>query len=527
MIDLEDQIEVTKEQLFDDVEELKILINAYKDVEQLTTINPSPQKGGASIIKEIDVVFNDMEWLLTREDGQLGISKVLIKRFRYNNLSFKDNCCEHRFEVGHFQLNNLLPNEPYREALIPHEINIRRHLDKTVMLRIYCRISPAVAGILVKDHFEVNVCPIAVRLTHKFNNNMESFFFPKKTENEVVENSEQTTEIQLGIRAAPDIPYTAKESSTSESNKSNKSKVPPPHPPPPKMTPSTATQKSALRSSVRRKASSTSVDGTTESVVSVKTTKKSHRNSMEISISPPPLSPGITNQPVVKSATLSRNKSHVSTATFSYADRDINTMKERASKNQQFIYIKIPEIPVCFSYKGEKERNIADASDFNLCLPTLEYHGKMWTWQDLFQALKKDYIQVLVPQILKEKLHLKSSGADTKPSIAQVDDTNKARLLFGEKQTSSHKKSAKKILFGKLLKSSSRSHSSEKLNEATSSNASSSPSTSSLLPSSKSSNTSLYDSNNSQQQEDIGKGVDPSTLGNQFNRLRGLGNEKK
>ena len=35
-------------------------------------------------------------------------------------------------------------------------------------------------------------------------------------------------------------------------------------------------------------------------------------------------------------------------------DRDVNTMKERASKNQQFIYIKIPEVPVCFSYKVVK-----------------------------------------------------------------------------------------------------------------------------------------------------------------------------
>ena len=49
--------------------------------------------------------------------------------------------------------------------------------------------------------------------------------------------------------------------------------------------------------------------------------------------------------------------------------------------------------------QGEKERNIEDAHDFNLCLPTLEYHSKTWTWQDLFQAMKRDYIQVLVPQV--------------------------------------------------------------------------------------------------------------------------------
>ena len=86
----------------------------------------------------------------------------------------------------------------YREALIPHEVNIRRRLDKHTNLRIFCRISPAVAGIMVKDHFEVNVCPIAVRLTHKLFVNLESFFFPKNLP--VVESSEQNNEFQLGIR---------------------------------------------------------------------------------------------------------------------------------------------------------------------------------------------------------------------------------------------------------------------------------------------------------------------------------------
>ena len=64
------------------------------------------------------------------------------------------------------------------------------------MLRIYCRASPPVAGIMIKDHFEVNVCPIAVRLTHKFVMNMESFFFPKSSSSN--DNTEQAE--VLGVR---------------------------------------------------------------------------------------------------------------------------------------------------------------------------------------------------------------------------------------------------------------------------------------------------------------------------------------
>jgi len=199
-------------------------------------------------------------------------------------------------------------------------------------------------------------------------------------------------------------------------------------------------------------------------------------------------------------------------------------MRERASKNQSFIYVKIPEVQVCFSYKGEKDITITDANNFNLILPTLEYHSRTWTWQDLVQAVKKDYKLTLVPQILKEKLHLRSAGADTKPSLAKVDDTNKAKLLFGEKQMT-QKKSAKKLLFGKLLKGSSNKHNNS---SSTTSSQTASPSSSSerLNEAGASGSATLTDNNggDSKKQELVGKGVEPATLEHAFNRLRDAGN---
>ena len=79
-------------------------------------------------------------------------------------------------------MHNLIPNEPYRELLVPHEINVRRHVDKSVFVRVYCRVQSPVAGISVREHFEVNVCPIAVRLTHRFYHYVTSFFFSRKME---------------------------------------------------------------------------------------------------------------------------------------------------------------------------------------------------------------------------------------------------------------------------------------------------------------------------------------------------------
>ena len=38
--------------------------------------------GVTSILKRIDVIFDDMEWMLTQKDGQLGIATVYVKKFR-------------------------------------------------------------------------------------------------------------------------------------------------------------------------------------------------------------------------------------------------------------------------------------------------------------------------------------------------------------------------------------------------------------------------------------------------------------
>lgn len=78
---------------------------------------------------------------------------------------------------------------------------------------------------------------------------------------------------------------------------------------------------------------------------------------------------------------------------------DVEKMKERAEKNKLFIYIKIPEVPVRVSYKGNKEKNLEDITDFSLVIPTLEYHNVTWTWLDLLMAMKTDSRRVILSQV--------------------------------------------------------------------------------------------------------------------------------
>uniref|UniRef100_A0A672K320 Bridge-like lipid transfer protein family member 2 n=1 Tax=Sinocyclocheilus grahami TaxID=75366 RepID=A0A672K320_SINGR len=134
---------------------------------------------------------------------------------------------------------------------------------------------------------------------------------------------------------------------------------------------------------------------------------------------------------------------------------DIDKMKERAAMNNSFIYIKIPQVPLCVSYKGEKSS--VDWKDLNLVLPGLEYHNNTWTWLDFAMAVKRDSRKALVAQMIKEKLRLKpASGSEsrgkvtdgkTDSSLQQQVEDEKARLLIGF--STADKSSSKKSIFSR------------------------------------------------------------------------------
>lgn len=79
---------------------------------------------------------------------------------------------------------------------------------------------------------------------------------------------------------------------------------------------------------------------------------------------------------------------------------DVEKMKERADKNMLFIVVKIPEVPVKISYKGEKEKNIEDVHDVRLILPSLEVHNITWTWLDFLLAVRNHSKRALLSQVL-------------------------------------------------------------------------------------------------------------------------------
>ncbi|GMR54355.1 hypothetical protein PMAYCL1PPCAC_24550, partial [Pristionchus mayeri] len=106
---------------------------------------------------------------------------------------------------------------------------------------------------------------------------------------------------------------------------------------------------------------------------------------------------------------------------------DIDKMRQRANSNNLFLYIKIPEVPILVSYKGNKEKNIEDVRNLPLIFPLCEYHEKNWTWLDLSIAIKQRSRRELLQQFMKQKLLRRAKGDNKTP----ISDEEKKRIAIG------------------------------------------------------------------------------------------------
>ena len=116
---------------------------------------------------------------------------------------------------------------------------------------------------------------------------------------------------------------------------------------------------------------------------------------------------------------------------------DVEKMRQRAQKNQTFVYIKIPEVPIKVSYKGGK--SIQTLDNFNLILPTIEYHNQTWTWLDVLMEIKTESQKRLLTQAVKQKLTIwpsrnekpVASRDENSERDAEEDTEMKARIVLG------------------------------------------------------------------------------------------------
>lgn len=182
------EIQSVKEQLNSASEELAMMINCYREVQlgahRAQEQQAASQQGAgaffANVIKRNEICFESARWRVTDSDGQLGLADIALKNFLYSKVVKSDDSVEHTIELGHLHVQNLIPNQPYKDVLHPTELQANIPLDRQRALRIFCRELAPVAGIPVKEHLEVNVVPLTLEVTLQFFQKMVKFFFPEK-----------------------------------------------------------------------------------------------------------------------------------------------------------------------------------------------------------------------------------------------------------------------------------------------------------------------------------------------------------
>lgn len=423
-----------KEELARVSDDLTIMINCYKEAQLIASKTKERQVAAqesrdllAQVVRRNEVCFKQASWRLTDIDGQLVLCDMVLQNFLYTKVSKNDDSVQHSFELGYVSVMNKMPNQIYREVLQPTELQPNMPVDQHRALRIICIEKAPVGGISVKEHLEVNVIPLTVGLTYAFFKKMLKFFFPERS----------SLQEQNAAASAAATASAANTSSASAANSSISSSISGSTVGDSGFVDGSGPDDGANASMVS--VTSTATNSSSSSAKAGKKGKASAIKKDESSLS-------------IASSLSSYNFKSKSNPTTSF--QQIEKMRERASKNQTFVFIKIPEVPIRISYKGNKNKNLEDLRDVNLILPTFEYHNRTWTWLDLLMALKNDSKRVLLSQALKQKFHIYKSKPFSSSEADKQQQQQQSALQTTSSQSvvkSSEDEDKVRILLGKIV----------------------------------------------------------------------------
>ncbi|XP_017460551.1 PREDICTED: protein KIAA0100-like [Rhagoletis zephyria] len=389
-----------KEELARVGDDLSIMINCYKEAQLIASKTKERQVAAqesrdllAQVVRRNEVCFKQASWRLTDIDGQLMLCDMVLQNFLYTKVSKNDDSVQHSFELGYVSVKNQMPNQVYREVLQPTELQPNMPVDQHRALRIICIEKAPVGGISVKEHLEVNVIPLTVGLTYAFFMKMLKFFFPERSTS--LQEQQQQQQVSSTVTSTTGVGSSSAGNAPSAFGSS---------------TVGSMAGDSGFDSLSGVGADDTiSSAGSISTITSVSSSSKGEKAGKK--------GKGASAAAMKKEESTLSLASSLSSYNFKSSSKSnpttsfqhIEKMRERASKNQTFVFIKIPEVPIRISYKGNKNKNLEDLRDVNLILPTFEYHNRTWTWLDLLMALKNDSKRVLLSQALKHKFHISKS----------------------------------------------------------------------------------------------------------------------
>ncbi|EDQ87659.1 uncharacterized protein MONBRDRAFT_37847 [Monosiga brevicollis MX1] len=131
---------------------------------------------------------------------------------------------------------------------------------------------------------------------------------------------------------------------------------------------------------------------------------------------------------------------------------NIEAMRERAERNTTFLFVKIPTLQACVSFKADGA--IGDIHNFVMSVPTFEYHNETCTPTDMLRKYKADVSGHVLAQAIGHKMSLfrsdSNSGRHDKAKSSKSKD--KRRLFLGKHASGSeenlHTRTSRSGVFG-------------------------------------------------------------------------------
>eukprot|EP00833_Pecoramyces_ruminatium_P002188 jgi/Orpsp1_1/1176220/evm.model.c7180000056840.2 len=379
----------TCSQLLEAEEELYIVIEALK-IYHTRNRNKYNMKISSRLIVSADKVY----WTMIAGNNDK-ICQCDLSTIVFETQSQEDQTSIKKVIINEINLINLMEDESshFRKALSFYNPKKKKYdFNRHQMFRTYWREIAPVGGIAIVEHFEINMLPIELRLTFDLGRKLIFYVFPEK--------DKQSTHIyalnELTKR------YNGKFENVSNDNANSNESLNDFMD-----NPSNENLKAEyINDEVSASLSSTKENDVDNNLQESKSLDANSRNSSSENIS------GMANQVKTSKAIKSKNTS----------GNQLTQMRTRASKNKTFIYIKVPSVQHCLSYKGSKIKNIVDLYDFTFKLPTLEFRNKTWTWLDLLMNVKKMVISTVLSHtgsLVKTKFSQLRKGG-----IPYVDNKN-------------------------------------------------------------------------------------------------------
>ncbi|KAG4304727.1 hypothetical protein PORY_001780 [Pneumocystis oryctolagi] len=337
--------------------------------------------------EKIDKNMVYMSWFFSASEiiwhSLLGNNKPFID-FGLSNATYQrtDNFDGSNFniiEIETIQGINLLPETIFPDLLSPYFTGPKSvfYGRKKKMIRIYWHMLDSIGGIPVMDHFEVNLFPLSIKLEHDVGKKIFEYIFPDKGSMNSSLIQEKTNPLKM-------------DTSIDRSNDENYLKTNSWHP----FYSNRNSSVSLLMSSIKYPIESF--------LCSSKLSRESIKSNSSFQIFS-------DSENFYKTDTLklSKNDTQVTdSGTFEKIDRvnkfqlkagdDLNQMVLRANNNMTLLYVKVPSVILCLSYKGPRKKNIEDLNNFVFCIPTIEYRNKTWSYFDLALHLKKEVIKTII-----------------------------------------------------------------------------------------------------------------------------------